>query len=101
MSRPDPAHVVEDRTITKTIPKLGAKFQMQIAWASETMRHYETTNCKIEAHRTQWSTYIKNFEHQQKVLEGRKRKDYSIETPRVRKPLVIIKWSESMMEFFY
>ena len=76
----------------------GTKSQKRIAIACDLVRFYATVGRDLTAANLQWSTIMKNFEIQWKVLKERKGDD-SPDVPKISKALPVIKWMEAFQDF--
>ena len=75
-----------------------AKSQKRIAVACDLVRFYATVSRDLTAANLQWSTIMKNFKIQWKVLKESKGDD-SPDVPKISKGLPVIKWTEAFQDF--
>ena len=76
----------------------GAISQKCIAVSCDLVRFYTMVGHDLTAANLQWSTNMKNFEIQWKLLKERKGDD-SPDVPKISKALVVIKWMEAFQDF--
>ena len=76
----------------------GAKSQKRIAVTCDFVRFYATVGHDLTAANLQWSTMMKNFEIQWRVLKERKGDD-SLDVPKISMALLVIKWTEAFQDF--
>jgi len=96
---PDP-NAAPGSTIPTQPFVFSAKSQERFTIAAELMRYYETVGRAETAGNLMWNPVMKNFNEQWKALVAKK-KDDEPEVPKVTKTLTIIKWSESMRDYFH
>ena len=71
----------------------GVKSQARLISPCHLLTFYEEVGRDVKSTKIHWGAVVKNFQHQWKAIKE-KRKEGSVETPKISKNLAIIKCSE-------